>query len=62
MKYATRAIAYGHVSNKHLEELNQKNVGNENEESKGKNKIPQIRYAWNVENMYMLTKFNSKKQ
>ena len=29
MKYATRAIAYGHVSNKHLEELNQKNVDNE---------------------------------
>ena len=29
MKYATRAIAYGHVSNKHLQELNQKDTAEE---------------------------------
>ena len=50
MKYATRAATYGHVSNKHLEELNTKNVV-DNEEARENNKEPLEKISVKKENV-----------
>ena len=51
MKYATRAATYGHVSNKHLEELNKKPVVDNEEETKENNKEPLEKISVKKENV-----------